>query len=52
MCIRDRHTPDRCVINQREIGTDTESYADALRAVLREDPDVILICLLYTSRCV
>ena len=37
------HTPDRCVINQREIGTDTESYADALRAVLREDPDVILI---------
>ena len=37
------HTSDRCVINQREIGTDTESYADALRAVLREDPDVILI---------
>lgn len=37
------HTPDQCVINQREIGTDTESYADALRAVLREDPDVILI---------
>ena len=37
------HTPDRCVINQREIGTDTASYADALRAVLREDPDVILI---------
>lgn len=37
------HTPDQCVINQREIGTDTASYADALRAVLREDPDVILI---------
>ena len=37
------HTPDRCLINQREIGTDTRSYADALRAVLREDPDVILI---------
>lgn len=37
------YTPDRCVINQREIGTDTRSYADALRAVLREDPDVILI---------
>ncbi|WP_080800954.1 type IV pilus twitching motility protein PilT [Arabiibacter massiliensis] len=37
------HTPDRCVINQREVGTDTASYADALRAVLREDPDVILI---------
>lgn len=37
------HTPDKCVINQREIGTDTESYSDALRAVLREDPDIILI---------
>lgn len=37
------HTPDRCVINQREIGADTESYDNALRAVLREDPDVILI---------
>ena len=37
------HTPDQCVINQREIGTDTASYANALRAVLREDPDVILI---------
>ncbi len=37
------YTPDRCTINQREIGTDTESYADGLRAILREDPDVILI---------
>ena len=37
------YTPDRCVINQREIGTDTASYADGLRAILREDPDVILI---------
>jgi len=37
------YTPDKCVINQREIGRDTRSYADALRAVLREDPDVILI---------
>lgn len=34
---------DRCIINQREIGTDTESYASGLRAILREDPDVILI---------
>lgn len=34
---------DRCVINQREIGKDTESYATGLRAILREDPDVILI---------
>lgn len=37
------YTPDRCVINQREIGVDTESYATGLRAILREDPDVILI---------
>ncbi len=33
---------DQCVINQREIGTDTRSYADGLKAILREDPDVIL----------
>ena len=37
------YTPDRCIINQREVGADTRSYADGLRAVLREDPDVILI---------
>ncbi len=37
------YTPDQCVINQREIGTDTQSYANGLRAILREDPDVILI---------
>lgn len=37
------YTPDRCIINQREVGTDTRSYADGLRAILREDPDVILI---------
>lgn len=37
------YTPAQCVINQREIGVDTRSYADGLRAVLREDPDVILI---------
>ncbi len=37
------HTPIRCVINQREIGTDSKSYGTALRAVLREDPDVILM---------
>ena len=34
---------DKCLISQREIGTDTESYAEGLRAILREDPDVILI---------
>ena len=37
------YTPDKCVINQREIGRDTRSYADGLRAILREDPDIILI---------
>lgn len=38
-----RYTPDKSIISQREVGQDTESYANALRAVLREDPDVILI---------
>ena len=37
------HNHNRSVINQREIGIDTSSYADALRAALREDPDIILI---------
>ena len=37
------YTSDQCLINQREIGKDTASYADGLRAILREDPDVILI---------
>lgn len=37
------YQPDKCVISQREIGLHTDSYANALRAVLREDPDVILI---------
>ena len=37
------HTARRCLVNQREIGRDTASFADALRAALREDPDVILI---------
>ncbi len=37
------YTPDRALINQREIGTDTAGYAAGLRAALREDPDVILI---------
>lgn len=37
------YTPDLSVISQREIGQDTESYSNALRAVLREDPDIILV---------
>ena len=36
--------PDRsCIVNQREVGLDTESFHQALRRVLRQDPDVILI---------
>jgi twitching motility protein PilT len=37
------YTPDRCLITQREVGRDTPSFADALKAALREDPDVILL---------
>jgi len=37
------HRDKRCIITQREIGTDTTSYATALRAALRQDPDVILV---------
>ena len=37
------YKPDKCVINQREVGRDTQSFAAGLRASLREDPDVILI---------
>jgi twitching motility protein PilT len=37
------HTHARAMINQREIGADTDSFHNALRAVLREDPDVILV---------
>lgn len=37
------HRHGKSIINQREVGHDTFSYADALRAALRQDPDVILI---------
>ena len=37
------YTPDLCAINQREIGKDTVSFSEGLRASLREDPNVILI---------
>jgi len=37
------HRHEKSVVNQREIGVDTNSYAAALRAALREDPDVILV---------
>ncbi|MGH7582270.1 MAG: type IV pilus twitching motility protein PilT [Gemmatimonadales bacterium] len=37
------HRHQGCIINQREVGTDTPSFASALKYSLREDPDVILI---------
>lgn len=37
------HQHHSCMVNQREIGFDTMTYADALRAALREDPDIILV---------
>ncbi|MGN0430659.1 MAG: type IV pilus twitching motility protein PilT [Acetatifactor sp.] len=37
------HNHSKAVVNQREIGLDTQSYANALRAALREDPDIILV---------
>src|SRR5512140_3653042 len=37
------HTHKRCIVNQRELHADTHSFPNALRAVLREDPDVVLI---------
>jgi len=37
------HTDRRSIINQREVGMDTESFSRAMRRVLRQDPDVILI---------
>jgi twitching motility protein PilT len=37
------HNHKRAVVNQREVGEDTKSFAEALRRVLREDPDVILV---------
>lgn len=37
------HENDRCLVSQREVGTHTDSFADALRSSLREDPDVILV---------
>ena len=37
------HTHKKAMVNQRELHSDTQSYANALRSVLREDPDVVLI---------
>ena len=37
------HRHHQCIINQREVGTDTKSFGNALKSALREDPDVILV---------
>src|SRR4029079_14254917 len=37
------HRHKRCIVNQREIGPDATSFANALKAALRQDPDVILV---------
>jgi twitching motility protein PilT len=37
------HNHKSCLVNQREVGSDTHSFAEALRVALREDPDVVLI---------
>lgn len=37
------HRDKRSIVNQREVGSDTESFGKALRAALRQDPDVILV---------
>jgi len=37
------HEPQKCMIIQREVGADTESFRDAVTASLRQDPDVILV---------
>lgn len=37
------HFPKRCIINQREVGPHTHSFANALKSALREDPDIILV---------
>ena len=37
------HNHKKCLVNQREVHSDTHSFANSLRAALREDPDVVLI---------
>jgi twitching motility protein PilT len=37
------HRHKKCMVNQRELGSDAQTFADALRAALRQDPDVILV---------
>src|SRR3954465_9415267 len=37
------HKHQRCIVNQREIGSDTKSFSAALKCALRQDPDIVLI---------
>ena len=37
------HPNKKCLVNQREVGTHTKSFKHALRAALREDPDIVLV---------
>lgn len=37
------HNHKGCVVNQREVGSDTQSFKDAIRYILRQDPDVVLL---------
>ncbi|MCC6954055.1 MAG: PilT/PilU family type 4a pilus ATPase, partial [Deltaproteobacteria bacterium] len=37
------HPSKRCLVNQRELGPHTQSFSNALRAALREDPDIVLV---------
>lgn len=37
------YTSNKCIVNQREVGKDVKSYEDGLHAILREDPDIILV---------
>jgi len=41
--IESLHSHKKCIVNQRELHSDTHSFANALRSVLRQDPDVVLI---------
>jgi twitching motility protein PilT len=35
--------PDKCIVSQREIGHDTWSFTNALRAAMRQDPDILFV---------
>jgi twitching motility protein PilT len=43
------HQHKRCLVNQREVGTDTESFATALKHALRQDPDIKVLVTTCTG---